>query len=166
MSTREERVFIYRLKILGYFRINTFLKIVQENSGYPEWCKTEQDKDQYINDYEKFEGIKLEKNKICVNEGLRSISKLLLNSMWGRYCLQTNKIKYSMISNLKDLYSYLLNDLYEIQDIHFLNDCKAQLFYSEKEQLHLGGKDSNIDLGAFVTCYGRFKLNEDVKFNR
>jgi len=48
-----------------------------------------------------------------------------------------------MISNLKDLYSYLLNDLYEIQDIHFLNDCKAQLFYSEKEQLHLGGKDSN-----------------------
>ena len=48
-----------------------------------------------------------------------------------------------MISNLKDLYSYLLNDLYEIKDIHFLNDCKAQLFYSEKEQLHLGGKDSN-----------------------
>ena len=65
--------------------VNTFLKIKQENSGYPEWCKTEQDKDQYINDYEKFEGIKLEKNKICVNEGLRSISKLLLNSMWGRY---------------------------------------------------------------------------------
>jgi len=101
---------------------------------------------EYINDYEKLEGIKLEKNKICVNEGLRSISKLLLNSMWGRYCLQTKKIKYSMISNLKDLYSYLLNDLYEIQDIHFLNDCKTKLFYSEKEQLHSGGKDSNIIL--------------------
>ena len=67
-----------------------------------------------------------------------------------------------MISNLKDLYSYLLNDLYEIQDIHFLNDCKAQLFYSEKVQLHLGGKDSNIVLGAFVTCYGRLKLYEEL----
>ena len=49
---------------------------------------------EYINDYEKLEGIKLEKNKICVNEGLRSISKLLLISMWGRYCLQTKKIRY------------------------------------------------------------------------
>jgi hypothetical protein len=44
-----------------------------------------------------FEGIKLNQNKICVTEGLRSIRKFLLNSIWGRYCLQTNKIKYAMI---------------------------------------------------------------------
>jgi hypothetical protein len=30
-----------------------------------------------------FEGIKLNQNKICVKEGLRSMSKFLLNSMWG-----------------------------------------------------------------------------------
>ena len=55
-------------------------------------------------DYELFEGIKLDKSKICINEGLRAISKMLLNSFWGRYCLNTNKIKYAMISNLKELY--------------------------------------------------------------
>ena len=51
--------------------------------------------------------------------------------------------------------------MFEIQHIHFLNDCKAQLFYLGKEQLNLGGKDSNIVLGAFVTCYGRLKLYEE-----
>ena len=35
-----------------------------------------------------------------------------------------------MISNLKELYSYILNDLYEVHVIHFY-DNKAQLFYSE-----------------------------------
>ncbi len=57
----------------------------------------------YIQDYEKFEGIKLNQNNICVNEGLRSISKFLLNSTWDRHCLQTNKIKYAMVSSLKEL---------------------------------------------------------------
>ena len=73
------------------------MKIKQENSGFPSWCKNEEDKMKYIDDYQKYEGIQLDIKKTCVNEGLRSISKFLLNSMWGRYCLQTNKIKYAMI---------------------------------------------------------------------
>ncbi len=89
--------------------VNSFLKIKQENSGYPSWCKSESDKLKYIQDYEKFEGKKLNQNNICVNEGLRSEGKFLLNSMWGRYCLQTNKIKYAMVSSLKELYNYLLH---------------------------------------------------------
>ena len=133
----------------------------QENSGYPEWCKTDEDKDKFINDYELFEGIKLDKNKICINEGLRAISKMLLNSFWGRYCLNTNKIKYAMISTLKELYGYILNDLYDVHDIHFY-DNKAQLFYSEKQELHLGGKDNNVVIGAFVTCYGRMHLFQEL----
>jgi hypothetical protein len=70
----------------------------------------------------------LNQNNICVNEGLRSINKFLLNSMWGRYRLQTNKIKYAMVSSLKELYNFLLDDFYEIHDIQFLNESKAQIF--------------------------------------
>jgi hypothetical protein len=105
--------------------VNTFLKVKQENSGYPSWCQNENDKIKYIEDYEKFEGIKLNQNNICVNEGLRRISKFLLNSMWVRYCLQTNKIKYA---SLKELFNFLLNDFFEVHDIQFLNEIKAQIF--------------------------------------
>ncbi len=60
--------------------VNTFLKINLN------WCQTDSEKIKYIQDYEKFEGIQLNQNNICVNEGLRSIGIFLLNSMWGRYC--------------------------------------------------------------------------------
>jgi hypothetical protein len=50
--------------------VNT-LKIKQENSGYPSWCQKESDKLIYIQDYEKFEGIQLNQNNICVNEGAK-----------------------------------------------------------------------------------------------
>ena len=64
----------------GY--VNMFLKIKQEASGFPKWCKTEDDVTKYLNDYYENEGIHLDRHKIVKNEGLRSIAKLLLNSMW------------------------------------------------------------------------------------
>jgi hypothetical protein len=138
--------------------VNTFLKIKQENSGHPSWCQSESD----FEDFEKFKGIQLNQNKICVNEGFRSIRKFLLNSLLSRYCLQTNKIKYAMISSLKELYNFLLNNFFQVHDIQFLNEFKAQIFYSEREELHLGGKDSNVVKGSFVTCYGRMRLYEEM----
>ncbi len=62
--------------------VNTFLKLKQEADGWPSWVKTEEDKDQYIEDYEKNEGIHLDKEKIQKNPGLRSLAKLMLNSFW------------------------------------------------------------------------------------
>ena len=62
----------------GY--IDTFLKIKQEASGWPSWCRTEEDKRQYVREYQEKEGIKLDPEKIKKNPGLRSFAKLMLNS--------------------------------------------------------------------------------------
>ncbi len=43
-----------------------------------------------------------------------------------------NVTRPAMISSLKELYNYLLDDFYEIHDIQFLNESKAQIFYSER----------------------------------
>lgn len=65
----------------GY--IDTFLKIKTEASGYPSWCNSADTRKQYIKDYYDHEGIQLEESKIAKNEGLRSLAKLLLNSLWA-----------------------------------------------------------------------------------
>ena len=61
--------------------VNTFLKIKQECSGWPAWVKSEEDKDRFIDEYYKAGGVKLDKEKICHNPGLRALSKLSLNSL-------------------------------------------------------------------------------------
>ena len=62
----------------GY--IDTFLKIKQEASGWPLWCRTEEDKRQYVREYQEKEGMKLDPENIKKNPGLRSLAKLMLNS--------------------------------------------------------------------------------------
>ena len=60
--------------------IDTCLKIKQETSGWPSWCRTEEDKLQYVREYQEKEGIKLDAEKIKKNPGLQSFAKLMLNS--------------------------------------------------------------------------------------
>jgi hypothetical protein len=44
--------------------VNTFLKIKQEASGWPKWCKTQEDRELYLKDYYKIEGIWLDEARI------------------------------------------------------------------------------------------------------
>jgi hypothetical protein len=141
--------------------VDTFLKLKQQSSGYPEWCKNEVDRKQYIQDYYKNENILLEEDKIVKNPGMRSISKLFLNSFWGRYCIQTNKTKYKMVTELSQVIQILISESI-LEDIHFLNDYKAQIFYTDNAEMHAGGRDSNIVVGAFTTCYGRMVLYKEL----
>ena len=55
----------------------------QEASGYPKECVTDEQKQRYIDEYYEHEGIRLDPNKIEYNPGLRSLAKLMLNSLWG-----------------------------------------------------------------------------------
>ena len=55
----------------GY--INTFLRIKQESSGYPDWCKTEKDKIKFKQDYFEAEGIRLE--KVEKNKVMRALPR-------------------------------------------------------------------------------------------
>ncbi|CAC5392997.1 unnamed protein product [Mytilus coruscus] len=47
--------------------VNTFLKIKQEASGWLDWCKTEEDRQMYVDDYFEKEGIRLDARNIYWN---------------------------------------------------------------------------------------------------
>ena len=75
--------------------INFWLQIKQESSGLPQWVMVAEDpelaKQKYIDLYFHQEGIRLRPEKIQKNPGLRSISKLLLNSFWYYVTLYNHK---------------------------------------------------------------------------
>jgi hypothetical protein len=59
----------------GY--INAWLKRKQEASGWPSWCQTDEDKEQYKRQYLEREGVQLE--NVESNPSMRYLSKLFLN---------------------------------------------------------------------------------------
>jgi hypothetical protein len=67
----------------GY--VKDFMKLKIHASGFPDWCKTEEQKDEYIRENEQKFGIVIEKEKMIPNAGRRYLAKLCLNSLWGRF---------------------------------------------------------------------------------
>jgi len=84
--------------------VNRFLKIKQESSGWPKDCKSDEQKEEYIKTYYEREGVLLEKAKIEHNAGMREVSKLFLNSLWGKFGQRDNLIKNKFIREPSEYY--------------------------------------------------------------
>jgi hypothetical protein len=140
----------------GY--INKFLKMKTEASGFPSHVATEEQKRTYVTNYYLHEGVQLDINNIKPNSGMKAISKLFLNSLWGRFGLNSNKTQQKLITEISDLYNLFLDDQFVVQDLNFLNENVCQAFYTKNDEMHSGSVDTNVVIAAFVTCYARLKL--------
>ena len=99
--------------------INRWYKIKAETSGYPKGIVSE---DQYIRDFERIEGIKLDKENIKSNPGLRSIAKLMLNSLWGKFAQRSNLPTTLICNNYGQMHNIITDPKYEVLGDEMIND--------------------------------------------
>ena len=88
--------------------MNTFLKIKTEVSGWPVECNCDQTETcshrrDFLRDFELKEWVKLNEESMERNEGLRFISKNLLNSFWGYLGMRENLSKLRYVNNYPDV---------------------------------------------------------------
>ena len=105
----------------GY--IKRFMKINLESSKYDFKSKEEENafklkvKERLNIDIEKFE----------YNAGLRSISKLCLNLLWGKFAQRQNFTQSRYVTKVNEFYEILLGDKLDNLNIQFINDDMVQM---------------------------------------
>jgi len=165
----EERTkFDKNTKTGGLFTdyVDLFLKGKQEANGFPDNVVTEDDKLRYQKDYYENEGILLDLNNIEKNPGLRTVMKLCLNSFWGRFGINNNKIKTKFIYDFNEWNEMLINaknGQYIIHDVDFSSQKYLICYYSYNKEFFDGCLTGNIPIAAFVTCHARLKLLSEMK---
>lgn len=158
--TKIYKVLHYKKRSNKIFRkyVSKFLKIKQEASGYPDWCKTERQKDRYIRDYHKQQGIKLDKHKIKKNPGLRAIAKLCLNSLWGKFGQRLNMPKNEIISDSNKFSKIMFNDEYTGQAWSMIDDERMEITYKVKDEYIDDDYNTNIAIASYTTSHARLRL--------
>ena len=128
------------------------MKVKQESSGYPDWCKTEQkqDKDKFKRDYLNAEGISLE--SVEKNPGLRAVAKFKLDSLWGKPGQREKMTKTEYISEPS---KYLP---IENRECRLLRRSIVHVDWEDTESLIEPHTCSNVVMGSFVTAQARLKL--------
>ena len=86
------------------------MKIKLESSSYN--FKTKDEEDEFKNKIKKSLNIDIE--KFQYNAGLRSISKICLNSLWGKFCQRSNMNQTKYVSEPSEFLRYCQTIQYQI----------------------------------------------------
>ena len=135
--------------------INTFLKIKQESSGRPEGVM---DIMKYIEEYKDHEGILLTEENILKNPGLRGVSKLALNSFYGKFGQRTNMRKTKVIKDVGTLYNLMTDKSKDICDFHIMSDDVMEIEFKNAVDFEPLSQKTNPVIVAFCTSWARIKL--------
>ena len=111
-----------------------FAKLKQEASGWPPNVKTDEEKEEYIRTYEMHEGVRLDPDNIEYNPGMRSLAKLMLNSLWGKFAQRSNMTKVAYCYTQEDFYTLLEDDRKEVTDAYFVSDDTVYVTHKDKTE--------------------------------
>ena len=138
--------------------VNTFLKFKQEASGWPAGVVTDEQKADYVKRYHEHENIMLDPDNIAKNPALRYVSKLALNSLWGKFAQRDNKDKCTFVNDPNVLLELLCDPKVVLKDFHILDENTMQVIHCRDDQLVAENENTNIFIGIFTTAYARLKL--------
>ena len=138
--------------------VDVWLKSKTEASGWPSGCDTEEEKRDYIERFEKAEGISLEYDNVKPNPGLKATAKLMLNSFWGKFGQRENLPQVQQCTTPDQLYKLIEDDTLEVQNIRFCTNDVIEVVYVSKEEAIVPNNRTNVFIAAFTTCWARLKL--------
>ncbi|XP_022295019.2 uncharacterized protein LOC111105138 [Crassostrea virginica] len=149
--------------------IDTFLKIKQEASGFPPECESEVQKQDYVEEIFRREKIVLDSASIEKNPVRRTIAKLFLNCLWGKFAqrLQLPKTKY--LSEKEELNKMLVDSTISLKAMEILNNPDQPgsdmilVNYEDKHEFIEECPFGNVALAAFTTAHARLHLYETLQ---
>ena len=149
----------------GLFRgyVNTWLKIKQGASGWPSRVDHPIKRLKYIHEYEKHEGIHLEYDKIEYNAGLRTLAKLMLNSMWGKFGQLLNKTQVQAFDDPQTFHRFLDTDTLDVRHVSVINDQLVEVHYQYQQEDIPVSPNLNSFVASFTTCWARLRLYEALQ---
>ena len=140
---------------------STSTKPKQEASGYPDWCKTEEDMENFKRDYLEVEGILLK--LVEKNPGLRAIAKIMLNSLWGKLAQRETVTKTEYISEPSKYFDLVTNPSKIVKNVDIYGEQFVHVNWEDTEFLFEPHTCSNVVVASFITAQARLKLYDILK---
>nr|CAD2174313.1 unnamed protein product [Meloidogyne enterolobii] len=135
-----------------------FMAIKIHASGFPEGIEGKENEENFMKECREKFGIELQREKMVPDKAMRYISKLMLNSLWGRFSLRNGLSKSVVIDCPIELGEYDNNNSIEIQSIDTLTKEAILLTYKQKEEFIVEHDTSNMVISLWTTSAARIRL--------
>jgi len=138
--------------------VQTYLQLKQEASGWPTWCQTPEDRQRYLDDYERHEGIRLREDRIEVNPGLRALAKQMLNSLWGKMAQNPSLPTTEYVDSPCRFAELMFGGRVDVKHLLLISEDLVQMQYDKKEMFGKESAFASVVHADFVTAFARLTL--------
>ena len=134
-----------------------------EASGWPAHCLTEDQKAEYVKQYEEHEGIKLDPEKIEKNPGRKQVAKLILNSFWGKFGENEHRTQTQSIQDEDTWQKIVQDESIMVKDVRIFNEDVMEVSTLKYENACASSGKINIFIACFTTALARLKLYAELE---
>ena len=100
--------------------------------------------------------------KIEKNPGLRTLAKMMLNSMWGKFGQNPNKTQVKEFDDPIQFHEFHDSDKYDVRYVSVLTEQRVEVHYKHQLQDDPVSPNLNIFIACFTTCWALLKLYEQL----
>jgi hypothetical protein len=144
--------------------IKTFYKIKMLASGKPEWCDTPEKFKEFCESVKQNEGIDLEGDTFEENSSIRCISKLMLNTLWGKFGTRRIHSKAHICHSIDEIRKLFDDEKTEVVNMIEMSENVVVVITKEKDVSFLDiNNTSNIYIASATTAYARIELYKHLK---
>lgn len=147
----------------GYIR--EFLKLKIRATGWEKLgLNTEVERYQYLYEIQQRFGISLRYDEMGeYNAGMYAISKLFLNSLWGKFAQRAVKRNCQDVFDPKVFEEIVFDDCHEVTDVYCHGKDVRTVVTEKRADFVNDPKTTNIALASYTTAYGRLRLFEAME---
>jgi hypothetical protein len=141
--------------------VSTFMSKKIHSSGFETNDYVSQE--QFIAENLEMFNIIISRDKILPDAAKRSMTKLFLNSLWGKMAQRNYLTKSFPTDSPATLRKYMDDPSIEVNDVEPLSEDVVLITYQTKKEFIESNKHSNIGIAAWTTSMARLKLFEALK---
>src|SRR5207253_2875825 len=104
-------------------------------------------KEEFCQQYKQQMGVDLDPARVADNPGLKNISKLILNNLWGKFSQRSNLPRVEYVKDVKRLWQILKNPQVDMDSLTLLELPQNQL------EVRYALKDEFVTSPEFSNCY-------------
>ncbi|KAK3926031.1 hypothetical protein KUF71_014280, partial [Frankliniella fusca] len=138
--------------------VRCFMALKAQASGWPADCTSDEAKQKYMDDVKKYDGITIDPAKVEKNPVLRQLSKLMLNSFWGKFGEKTVRPKTDIVFDYAALIKIVSDPLKKVTGLIPRGDDCLQIVWQPIQETDRSLPTSSLIHAAFTTCHGRLQL--------
>ncbi|KAK3931295.1 putative DNA polymerase [Frankliniella fusca] len=138
--------------------VRRFMALKIQASGWPPECDTEEKQAKFVEDTLKHDGVVLDPTKMEKNPALRALSKLMLNSFWGKFGEKTLRPKTEFLYDYAKLIALVTDNTKEVTGLLLLSDECLQVTWKPVEDSEVSLPTSSLRHAAYTTCHGCMQL--------